>query len=110
MAQADSITTVIRELMSRGQPVNSTNTVQAWYTENIAPWPNAPRSRITSPNMIGGDLTDLVLSLSRQAAEAPQIGRAGQADGAPTPGGECRRRAQGRHRVFAGSWPPTFFG
>ena len=82
MAQADSITTVIRELMSRGQPVNSTNTVRAGYPENIAPSlqiPRAPRSRIASPNMIGGDLTDSVLALPRQAAEraSDREGRSG---------------------------------
>jgi hypothetical protein len=36
MAQAEHITTAIRELMSRGQPVRSTNRVRAAYTEFIA--------------------------------------------------------------------------
>src|SRR6516164_3740214 len=44
MAQADSITTAIRELMSRGQPVKSTNTVRAAHTEFVAALVgNAPR-------------------------------------------------------------------
>jgi hypothetical protein len=36
MAQAESLTTAIRELMSRGQPLKSTNTVRAAHTEFIA--------------------------------------------------------------------------
>ena len=36
MAQAESITTAIRELMSRGQPVKSTNRVRAAHTEFVA--------------------------------------------------------------------------
>jgi hypothetical protein len=45
MAQAEHITTAIRELMSRGQPLKSTNRVRAAHTEFIAalagnaPWP-----------------------------------------------------------------------
>jgi hypothetical protein len=36
MAQADCITTAIRELMSRGRPLKSTNLVRAAHTEFIA--------------------------------------------------------------------------
>ena len=36
MAQAEHITTAIRELMSRGQPLKSTNRVRAAHTEFIA--------------------------------------------------------------------------
>ena len=36
MAQAERISMAIRELMSRGRPVNSTNPVRAAYTEFIA--------------------------------------------------------------------------
>ena len=36
MAQAEHITTAIRELMSRGRPVNSTNLVRAAHTEFVA--------------------------------------------------------------------------
>jgi hypothetical protein len=36
MAQAECITIAIRELMSRGQPPKSTNTVRAAHTEFIA--------------------------------------------------------------------------
>src|SRR6516225_11647132 len=36
MAQAEHITTAIRELMSRGLPVNSTNLVRAAHTEFVA--------------------------------------------------------------------------
>ena len=36
MAQAESITTAIRELMSRGQPPKSTNPVRAAHTEFVA--------------------------------------------------------------------------
>ena len=36
MAQGESITTAIRALMSRGQPLKSTNTVWAAHTEFIA--------------------------------------------------------------------------
>ena len=36
MAQADSITTAIRELMSRGRPLKSTNRVRAAHTEFVA--------------------------------------------------------------------------
>ena len=36
MAQADSITTAIRELMSRGQPPKSTNPVRAAHAEFVA--------------------------------------------------------------------------
>src|SRR5215472_1328947 len=36
MAQAESITTAIRELMSRGQPPKSTNRVRAAHTEFVA--------------------------------------------------------------------------
>ena len=44
MAQADSITTAIRELMSRGQPPNSTNPGRAAHTESVAALAgNAPR-------------------------------------------------------------------
>jgi hypothetical protein len=45
MAQADSITTAIRELMSRGRPLKSTNPVRAAHTEFIAALAgNAPRT------------------------------------------------------------------
>jgi hypothetical protein len=45
MAQAESITTAIRELMSRGQPQKSTNRLQAAHTEFIAALAgNAPRT------------------------------------------------------------------
>ena len=90
MAQAECITTSIRELMSRGQAVKSTNKVRAAHTSFIAaltasaPRPTA-RSPITGPNIIAGDLTGSALALSRQAVVAPQIGRAGQADASPTP-------------------------
>src|SRR3974390_3485858 len=44
MAQAESITTAIRELMSRGRPPKSTNPVRAAYTEFVAALAgNAPR-------------------------------------------------------------------
>jgi hypothetical protein len=36
MAQAESITTAIRELMSRGQPLKSTNRVRAAHIELVA--------------------------------------------------------------------------
>jgi hypothetical protein len=36
MAQAERITTAIRELMSRGQPLKSTNLVRAAHTEFVA--------------------------------------------------------------------------
>src|SRR5215831_17670559 len=36
MAQAEGITTAIRELMSRGQPPKSTNLVRAGHTELVA--------------------------------------------------------------------------
>ena len=36
MAQADSITTAIRELMSRGRPPKSTNPVRAAHSEFVA--------------------------------------------------------------------------
>ena len=36
MAQAEHITTAIRELMSRGRPVNSTNLWRAAHTEFVA--------------------------------------------------------------------------
>ena len=87
MAQAEHVTTAIREPMSRGQPANSTNRVRAGYTENTgssAP-PSRARSPITGPNVIAGDLTGSALALTRQAVVAPQIGRAGQADASPTP-------------------------
>jgi hypothetical protein len=90
MAQAERITTAIRELMSRGQPVQSTNTVRRAHTEFIAALTGnalrqAGRSPITGSNIIAGDLTGSALALSRQAVVAPQIGRAGQADAWPTP-------------------------
>ena len=44
MAQADSITTAIRELLSRGRPLKSTNRVRAAHTELVALAENAPRS------------------------------------------------------------------
>jgi hypothetical protein len=44
MAQAEHITTAIRELMSRGQPLKTTNRVRAAHTEFIAALAgNAPR-------------------------------------------------------------------
>jgi len=91
MAQAEHITTAIRELMSRGQPSKSTNRVRGAHTKFIAaPAWNASRaqsarSSMAGPNIIAGDLTGSALALSRQAVVAPQIGRAGQADGSPTP-------------------------
>ena len=96
MAQAESITTAIRELMSRGQAAKSTNKVRAAHRNFIAALaasalrPTA-RSPITGPNIIAGDLTGSALALSRQAVVAPQIERAGQADGPPTP--QLRRSA-----------------
>ena len=90
MAQAESITTAIRELMSRGQAAKSTNKVRAAHRNFIAALaasalrPTA-RSPITGPNIIGGDLTDSALAPSRQAAVAPQIGTVGQTDASPTP-------------------------
>ena len=36
MAQAESIITAVRELMSRGQPLKSTNRVRAAHTEFVA--------------------------------------------------------------------------
>ena len=90
MAQAESVSTAIRERMCRGLPMKSTNLVGAAHTEFIADLagnvahPTA-RSPITGPNIIPGDLTGSALALSRQAVVAPQIGRAGQADGSPTP-------------------------
>ena len=36
MAQAEHLTTAIRELMSRGQPLKSTNRVRAAHTEFVA--------------------------------------------------------------------------
>ena len=36
MAQAELITTAVRELMSRGQPLKSTNPVRAAHTEFVA--------------------------------------------------------------------------
>ena len=90
MAQAEHVTTAIREPMSRGRPVNSTNLWRAVQTEflaamaGIALRPTA-RSPIAAPNVIAGDLTGSALALTRQAVVAPQIGRAGQADASPTP-------------------------
>ena len=90
MAQAEHITTAIRELMSRGQPLKSANRERTAHTDLVAalaantPRPTA-RSPITGPNIIADDLTGSALALSRQAVVAPQIGRAGQADGSPTP-------------------------
>jgi len=72
MAQAARITTAIRQLMSRGQPPKSTSPVRLAGSER-------------RPNIIACDLTGSALALSRQAVVAPQIGRAGQADGSPTP-------------------------
>ena len=119
MAQAERISTAIREPMSRGRPVNSTNLWRAVQTEflaamaGIALRPTA-RSPIAAPNVIAGDLTGSALALSPQAVVAPQIGRADQADASPIPylnfGSQRRRRAQGQHQVFAGSWSPTSFG
>ena len=44
MAQAESISTAIRELMSRGRPPKSTNPVRAAHTELVAALAgNAPR-------------------------------------------------------------------
>ena len=55
MAQADSITTAIRELMSRGQPSKSTNPVRAADAEFVAALAgNAPR-----PLHSGFDAADL---------------------------------------------------
>ena len=78
MAQAARITTAIRQLMSRGQPPKSTSPVRLAGSER-------------RPNIIAGDLTGSALALSRQAVVAPQIERAGQADGPPTP--QLRRSA-----------------
>ena len=117
MAQAERMSTAIRELMSRGHPVKSTNTVRAAQTDFIAGLaPKAPRqtarSSITVSKIIAGDLTGSALALSRQAVVAPQIGRAVRLTLRPRLnfGSQRRWRAQGQHRVFAGSWPPTFFG
>ena len=89
MAQAESITTAIRELMSRGQAAKSTNKVRAAHTIFAALAASAPRptarSPITGPNIIAGDPTGSALGPSPQAVVAPQIGRAGQAGGSPTP-------------------------
>jgi hypothetical protein len=51
MAQAEHITTAIRELMSRGQPPRSTNRVRAAHTEFvIALAGNAPHRIRSDPN------------------------------------------------------------
>jgi hypothetical protein len=88
MAHAKSITTAIRELMSRGQPSKSTNRLRvAEFIAALignAPHPTA-RSPTTAPDVIADDLTGSALALSRQAVVAPQIGRVGQADSSPTP-------------------------
>jgi hypothetical protein len=48
MAQAESITTAIRELMSRGQPLKSTNRVPAAHTEFMAALVGNARHQIRS--------------------------------------------------------------
>jgi hypothetical protein len=90
MAQAERISTAIRKLMCRGQPLKSTNLVRAAQAEFIAALAAKARtqqrhSSITGPNIIPGDLTGSALALSRQAVVALQIGRAGRADVSPTP-------------------------
>ena len=51
MAQAEHITTAIRELMSRGQPLKSTNRVRAAHTEFVAVLAgNAPHPIRSDPN------------------------------------------------------------
>jgi hypothetical protein len=84
MAQAESITTAIRELMSRGQPVKSTNRVRAAHTEFIAalaantPRPTA-RSPIIGANIIAGRshrFSFSAISTSRRSA-SDREGRSG---------------------------------
>jgi hypothetical protein len=50
------------------------------YSDNLRVQLGGMRSPFTGPNIMAGDLTG-----SRQAAVAPQIGRAGQAGASPTP-------------------------
>ena len=51
MAQAEHITTAIRELMSRGRPLKSTNRVRAAHTEFVAALAgNAPHPIRSDPN------------------------------------------------------------
>src|SRR6516164_5823751 len=51
MAQAEHITTAIRELMSRGQPLKSTNRVRAAHTEFVAALAgNAPHTIRSDPD------------------------------------------------------------
>ena len=51
MAQAEHITTAIRELMSRGQPLKSTNRARAAHTEFVAALAgNAPHPIRSSAN------------------------------------------------------------
>ena len=51
MAQAEHITTAIRELMSRGQPLKSTNRVRAAHTEFVAALAgNAPHPIRSDPD------------------------------------------------------------
>jgi len=51
MAQAESINTAIRELLSRGRPLQSANRVRAAHTEFVAALAeNAPRSIPSDPD------------------------------------------------------------
>ena len=84
MTKARSSTTAVLELMSRGQPLKSTNWVRGAHTEFVAALAgNAPAPN--SAFACRGPNTGSALALSRQAVVAPQIGRAGQADASPTP-------------------------
>jgi hypothetical protein len=55
MAQAERITTAIRELMSRGRPPKSTNPVRAAHTEYVA----ALAGNVPHPIHSDGDSADL---------------------------------------------------
>src|SRR6516225_1061286 len=59
MAQAEHITTAIRELMSRGQPLKSTNRVRVAHTEFVAALAgNAPRPISSGANACDLDVRD----------------------------------------------------
>src|SRR5258708_21027649 len=55
MAQAECITTAIRELMSRGRPPKSTSVVRLAHTEFVA----APAGNVPHPIYADGDSEDL---------------------------------------------------
>jgi hypothetical protein len=59
MAQAEHVTTAIRKLMSRGQPLKSTNRVRAAHTEFVAALAgNAPHPISSGANACDLDVRD----------------------------------------------------